>query len=80
MAMTFTIVSHLREQLSTLIRTRSGRRKKEALELERKALEVGPRLRVLSLIHPIYIVGRGSPHSGYPSDDTVIQGVENYIR
>jgi hypothetical protein len=54
MAMTFTIVSHLREQLSTLIRTRSERRKKEALELEREALEVGTRLRVLSLIHPIY--------------------------
>ena len=47
MAMTFTIVSHLREQLSTLIRTRSERRKKEALESERKILEVGPRPRVL---------------------------------
>lgn len=54
MAMTFTIVSHLREQLSTLIRTRLERRNKEALELERKALEVGPHLRVLSLIHTIY--------------------------
>jgi len=54
MAMTFTIVSHLREQLSTLIRTRSERRKREAVELERKALEVGPRLRVPSLIHQIY--------------------------
>ncbi|KAI0006013.1 RWD-domain-containing protein [Russula compacta] len=39
MAMTFTIVSHLREQLSKLIQTRSERRRKEALELERKALE-----------------------------------------
>ncbi len=54
MAMTFTIVSHLREQLSTLIRTRSERRKKEAVELERKALEAGLRLRLLSLTHPIY--------------------------
>ena len=53
MAMTFTIVSHLREQLSTLIRTRTEVRKKDALELERKALEVGPRLRVLPLTHPI---------------------------
>jgi hypothetical protein len=41
MAMTFTIVSHLREQLSTVIQTRSERRRKEALELERKALEAG---------------------------------------
>ncbi|KAH9966647.1 ubiquitin-conjugating enzyme/RWD-like protein [Russula dissimulans] len=39
MAMTFTIISHLREQLATHIRTRTGRRRKEALELERKALE-----------------------------------------
>jgi len=39
MAMTFTIVSHLREQLVTHIRTRSERGRKEALELERKALE-----------------------------------------
>lgn len=39
MAMTFTIISHLREQLSSFIRTRSDRRKKDALELERKALE-----------------------------------------
>lgn len=39
MAMTFTIISHLREQLSSFIRTRSERKKKEALEVERKALE-----------------------------------------
>ena len=40
MAMTFTIISHLREQLSLFICNRSARKKKEALELERKALEV----------------------------------------
>ncbi|KAI9509361.1 RWD-domain-containing protein [Russula earlei] len=39
MAMTFTIVSHLREQLATYVRTRSENRRKEVLELERKALE-----------------------------------------
>ncbi|KAH9063458.1 RWD-domain-containing protein [Lactarius vividus] len=39
MAMTFTIISQLREQLSSFIRTRSERRKKDARELERKALE-----------------------------------------
>ncbi|THH18140.1 hypothetical protein EW146_g2778 [Bondarzewia mesenterica] len=39
MAMTFTIVSHLREQLSDLIRQRSERGKKEESEKERKALE-----------------------------------------
>jgi len=47
--MTFTIVSHLREQLATHIRTRSERRQKEDLELERKALEVGVRPGVRSL-------------------------------
>ncbi|KAI0065352.1 RWD-domain-containing protein [Artomyces pyxidatus] len=39
MAMTFTIVSHLREQLSALIRTRSELRRKRAADEEQKALE-----------------------------------------
>ncbi|KAK0503236.1 ubiquitin-conjugating enzyme/RWD-like protein [Armillaria luteobubalina] len=39
MAMTFTLVSHLREQLSTLVRSRADRRRKEELEKERLALE-----------------------------------------
>jgi hypothetical protein len=52
--MTFTIVSQLREQLSTLIRTRSERRQKEAQELERKALEVGLFPGVRSRSHTIH--------------------------
>lgn len=40
MAMTFTLVSHLREQLSELVRTRDERKKKVEAEKERKALEV----------------------------------------
>ena len=52
--MTFTIVSHLREQLSTLIRTRSERIRKEAQELERKALEVRLLPRVRSRTHTIH--------------------------
>ncbi|KAI0054047.1 RWD-domain-containing protein [Auriscalpium vulgare] len=39
MAMTFTMVSHLREQLSGLIRQRAERTRKEEAEVERKALE-----------------------------------------
>ncbi|GLB34978.1 putative RWD [Lyophyllum shimeji] len=39
MAMTFTLVSHLREQLSRLVRTRIERRQKEEREKERLALE-----------------------------------------
>ena len=55
MAMTFTIVSHLREQLSTLIRTRSESRRKGAQELERKALEVGLLPAVRSRAHTIHL-------------------------
>ncbi|KAJ7109352.1 hypothetical protein C8R44DRAFT_833872 [Mycena epipterygia] len=38
-AMTFTLVSHLREQLSVLVKTRSERRRKEEMEKERLAIE-----------------------------------------
>lgn len=40
MAMTFTLVSHLREQLSALVTSRIERRKKEETERERQALQV----------------------------------------
>lgn len=40
MAMTFTLVTHLREQLSGVIRSREERRKREEAEKERRALEV----------------------------------------
>lgn len=39
MAMTFTLVSHLREQLSVLLEERVERRKKEDQEKERLELE-----------------------------------------
>lgn len=38
--MTFTLVSHLREQLSALVKTRAERRRKEETEKERLAIEV----------------------------------------
>jgi len=38
-AMTFTLVSHLREQLSVLVKTRAERRRKEETEKERLAIE-----------------------------------------
>lgn len=40
MAMTFTLVSHLREQLAVLVKERTERRRKEEVEKERLALEV----------------------------------------
>lgn len=38
--MTFTLVSHLREQLAALVKERVERRRKEEAEKERLALEV----------------------------------------
>ncbi|KAF8212260.1 RWD-domain-containing protein [Mycena galopus ATCC 62051] len=38
-AMTFTLVSHLREQLSVLVKTRAEKRQKEEMEKERLAIE-----------------------------------------
>ncbi len=40
MAMTFTLVSHLREQLSVLAKAKVEKRKQEEKEKERLALEV----------------------------------------
>ena len=41
MAMTFTLVTHLRERLSTLMREKEERIRQEEAEKERRALEVG---------------------------------------
>ena len=41
MAMTFTLVTHVREQLSTILEDRMKKIQKEEVEKERKALEVG---------------------------------------
>lgn len=40
MAMTFTIVSHLREQLAAMVRERAEKRRREEMEKERLELEV----------------------------------------
>ena len=40
MAMTFTLVSQLREELAALVRSRAEKRRKEEAEKERLALEV----------------------------------------
>jgi len=41
MAMTFTLVAHVREQLSVVLQDRVKKKKAEEAEKERKALEVG---------------------------------------
>lgn len=40
MAMTFTLATQLREQLSALIRSRAEQREREEMEKERRAIEV----------------------------------------
>lgn len=42
MAMTFTLVTHLRERLSGVVHSREERHKLEEREKERRALEVRP--------------------------------------
>jgi len=39
--MTFTLVAHVREQLSTILQDRMKKKTEEEAERERKALEVG---------------------------------------
>lgn len=51
MAMTFTLVSHLREQLSRLVRVRAEKRQKEEMEKERLALEVSFFTRIAPRYH-----------------------------
>ena len=52
MAMTFTLVSHLREQLSILVKAKLDRRLFEEKEKERLALEVG----INEMRYPFYLV------------------------
>lgn len=66
MAMTFTLVSHLRDQLSTLVRTREELRIKRELEEERRVLEVSLSNSPPKLIS-VY-AGRGNAYSRNPSN------------
>ena len=50
MAMTFTLVTHVRERLSTILQDRMKKKNDEEAEKERKALEVG-------VIPPAYLRG-----------------------
>jgi len=40
MAMTFTLVTHLREQLTVVLKARAEQMKREAMEKERRRIEV----------------------------------------
>jgi hypothetical protein len=53
MAMTFTLVSHLRESLSSLVITRAEKREKEERERERIALEVAKRTSMTTCSRPL---------------------------
>lgn len=79
MAMTFTLVTHLRERLSVLMREREERIRREEMEKERRALEVRAffviRHRAHVRLH--MFLGGGSQDSGYSCHRRVLQGMED---
>ena len=58
MAMTFTLVSHLREQLAGLVRSRMEKERRLAAEKERMELEVGSFLHMRDALQHRYIIHR----------------------
>ena len=66
MAMTFTLVSHLREQLSTLVRARADKLRREEAEKERLALEVLPSIHAQIQIVDIHVPRRRRLELGGP--------------
>ena len=80
MAMTFTLVTHLRERLSVLMREKEERIRKEEAEKERRALEV-----TLAVLRPpcrtneLYS-GGGGEDSRHARHRRVIQCMEDQVR
>jgi hypothetical protein len=76
--MTFTLVSHLREQLSVLVKTRTEKRQREEREKERLAIEVyfypsaTPAYATITVF-----LGRGSSNARNPRHTRVIFGLED---
>lgn len=80
MAMTFTLISHLREQLTVVLQARAERIRREEEEKERRIIEVRHRGTVVSQ-RPAYTlyVGGGSTYKGDPSDTRIIPPMESYF-
>lgn len=84
MAMTFTLVSHLREQISQLVRKKIDEQEKREREKERLALEVRTDAIIIflwvSCFSNDYLVGRRKAYSRHCRNNGVIQGLEGKIR
>lgn len=82
--MTFTLVSHLREELSVLVRGRAEKTAKEETERERLAIEViiahftVQQVRRLSIINDC--IGRGGSNARHARNFGVIPSLERYFR
>ena len=78
--MTFTLVSHLREQLSELVRSKLEEQRRRDSEKERLALEVShfP----LSQAQTTYVLPLGGrkTHYWHSSDGGIIQSMEGKVR
>ena len=84
MAMTFTLVSHLREELLALVKRRVEKQIEEEKEKERRALEVGQSKIVLfDIIHRRQLclfLGRRSSNKRYTSESSNLHGMERKVR
>jgi len=81
MAMTFTLVAHLREQIGVLIRSKIELQRKTDAEKELRAIEVSHQLANYRA-HSEYIVkilGRRETYSWDPSNSGILHGMENQI-
>jgi hypothetical protein len=80
MAMTFTLVSQLREELATLVRSRVEKRRQEEAEKERLAIEVCSVItNIWSAANLPFLIGRRGEDSWYPYHPPVIRSMESQV-
>jgi len=81
MAMTFTLVSHLREQLAELVRSRAEKERRLAAEKERLELEVGHLLASPNgTLQHRALLGRGGEDPGHTCYARVLPRLESKVR
>ena len=79
--MTFTLISHLREQLSQLVRLKLEEQRQRDAEKERLALEVSYLFLVPKAkpIQPGLRVGGSKTHRWHSCDGGILQGMERKV-
>ena len=80
--MTFTLVSHLREQLSQLVRTKLEEQRQRDSEKERLALEVSLSSPPQGEADPTQLglgIGGRKTHNGHSCDGGILQGMERKV-